>query len=285
MPRSPVRFLWTALVATGLVWSGAAAYGAPDILGEADGDAYAVAGVASNREAPSGSNSSAADAVVAFVRSAQCPNPALGTLDTPDCPGGATPVARAVCASGLVGLSPLWRRTVDPAAASGWTPWLLVAGSSTCPGDAGFPAITAADLQRLPLVPSTIGIEPPTGWTLANVPTIVFTANPTQTLRTTVLGVGVSVRATPSTFTWDFDDDTAPVSTTDPGARYPHATITHTYRAAGTHRLTLTTGWTGQFLVDGYSTWQPITGTARTTTTSDPLSVLTPRPHLVADPT
>jgi hypothetical protein len=202
----------------------------------------------------------------------------------PICPVGVGPVLVVTCPAGQVGLAPLWRRTVDPGSVTGWTAWVLLAGTSTCPGDPGFPALTASDLQRLPLVPSTIRIEPPTGWTLANVPTIVFTANGTQLLRTTILGVGVSVRATPTTFTWDFDDHTAPLTTTDPGAPYPDARITHTYRAAGTHQLTLTTGWTGQFQVDGYPTWQPITGTATTTTTSDPLTVHTARPHLVADP-
>ena len=251
--------------------------------GETDDDAFQIIG--ENSATASAAGGSSASAAVAFLRSAQCPNPALGTLDTPDCPGGATPVAAVVCPAGQVGLPPLWTRTADPGTVTGWGAWTLLPGTSTCPGDAGFPTLTATDLQRLPLVPSTIRIEPPTGWTLANVPTIVWTPNPTQTLRTTVLGVGVSVRASPTMFTWDFDDDTSTLTTADPGAPYPNESITHTYRAAGTHRLTLTTQWTGQFLVDGYPTWQPITGTATTTTTSGPLTVHTARPHLVADPT
>ena len=271
-----------ALVAVCLVTSATAASGAPDILGESDGDAYAVAGIQTPDPTASGS---VLGPVVAYLRTAQCPNPALGTLDTPDCPNGAAPVPAATCPPGQVALPPLWTRTADPTTLTGWTPWILLAGTSTCPTDPGFPTLTATDFQRLPLTPSTITIEPPTGWTLANIPTIVSTPNPPQTLRTTVLGVAVTVRATPSEFTWDFDDNTTPLTTTDPGHPYPHPSLTHTYRTAGTHHLTLTTRWTGEFRLDGYPTWQPITGTAQTTTTSGPLTVHTAQPHLVADPT
>jgi len=179
----------------------------------------------------------------------------------------------------------LWRRTRDATTATGWTPWNLIAGSGGCPGDPGFPAVTAADFQRLPLTPSAIHIEPPNGWTLANVQTIVYASGAPQTLRTAVLGLGVTVRATPARFTWTFGDGSEPLATTDPGKPYPEATITHAYRAEGVHRIGLATQWAGEFLVDGFTTWLPVNGTAQTATTSEPLSVYTARSRLVADPT
>ncbi|MGV8967186.1 MAG: hypothetical protein ACOH2F_12990, partial [Cellulomonas sp.] len=45
--------------------------------GEADDNAFQIIG---ENSATATSGGGAADAVVAFVRSAQCPNPALGTL-------------------------------------------------------------------------------------------------------------------------------------------------------------------------------------------------------------
>jgi hypothetical protein len=142
--------------------------------------------------------------------------------------------------------------------------------------------MTAADFQRLPLTPSAIHIEPPAGWTLANIPTIVYTSREPQVLRTTVLDLGVTVRATPARFTWSFDDGSAPLTTTDPGKAYPDATLTHSYRSEGTRHIGLATQWTGEFLVDGFTTWVPITGTAQTATTGDPLTVYTAHAHLVA---
>jgi len=176
----------------------------------------------------------------------------------------------------------MWTRSVDAASVTGWTPWTLVPGA--CPGNPAFPGITAADFQRLPLAPSAIHIEPPTGWTLVNVPTIVYASGEPQSLRTTVVGVGVTVRATPASFTWTFGDGSPPVATTDPGKAYPAATITHAYLAAGVHRIGLLTQWNGEFLVDGSSTWLPVTGTAQTTSTSDPLTVYTAHSRLVAGP-
>ena len=52
--------------------------------------------------------------------------------------------------------------------------------------------------------------------------------------------------------------------------------------SAGVHRIGLDTRWSGQFLVDGFTTWLPITGTATTHTTSPELTVHTARAHLVA---
>ena len=92
------------------------------------------------------------------------------------------------------------------------------------------------------------------------------------------------MRATPARFTWTFGDASAPLATTDPGKPYPDATIAHAYRAAGVHRIGLTTAWTGEFLVDGFSTWLPIDGTAQTRATSRPLTVYTARSRLVAGP-
>ncbi|WP_207218952.1 hypothetical protein, partial [Pengzhenrongella frigida] len=62
--------LWTAL-----------AWAAPDIAGEADGNAYEVAGVDRNTPPPAGAAGADPDPDVAYLRSGTCPNPAPGTLD------------------------------------------------------------------------------------------------------------------------------------------------------------------------------------------------------------
>jgi len=136
----------------------------------------------------------------------------------------------------------------------------------------------------LPLVASALSVQPRSGWALVNLDTIAFSDGAGQTLAATVLGTDVVVRAVPAGYRWDFGDGSAPLSTTQPGAPYPHATITHQYRHEETVRITLTTTWRADFQVVGSGTWEPVDGTATTQSSSAPLTIYTAVPHLVADP-
>lgn len=142
----------------------------------------------------------------------------------------------------------------------------------------------ARALATLTISPSPIVVQPPDGWTLVNVPTITYTQPAEQVLDTTLLGISVQIRATPRSFTWDYGDGTAPLSTTDPGAAYPHHTVAHTYdEPAEQVQIALTTTWSGQFRITGTPTWTDVTGTATTTSTADPLRVYEARSRLVTD--
>ncbi|UKJ65024.1 hypothetical protein H1Q78_06630 [Cellulosimicrobium cellulans] len=150
------------------------------------------------------------------------------------------------------------------------------------------PADLAGEAERafatLALAPSPIVVQPPDGWTLVNVPTITYTQPTEQTLDTTLLGISVQIRAAPRSFTWDYGDGAAPLTTTDPGAAYPHHTVAHTYdQPADQVNITLTTTWSGQFRITGTPTWTDVTGTATTTSTADPLRVYEARSRLVTD--
>lgn len=182
---------------------------------------------------------------------------------------------------GLAPVEPLWRRERASAAAA-WSDWVMVVGWS-CPQDA-LPEFTAADFRRLPLAPSPLHVQPPDGWTLVQTPTIVHTDPGPQTLTTTLLGYPVMVEATPTSWSWDFGDDTAPLVTATPGRPYPAADLTHIYTTVATRQITLTTTWTGRYQLAGTATWRPVDGTATTTTTSGPLDVLELRSHLVDEP-
>lgn len=103
--------------------------------------------------------------------------------------------------------------------------------------------------QTLPLPALTTRQQPP-GDALVGVPVIFFTDSPTtQTFTVDIRGFTVDIAATAQTFTWHTGDGTAVVST-DPGAPYPHHTVTHDY-AAGTYTAYLTTTWGATFSVDG----------------------------------
>ncbi|UNX55951.1 hypothetical protein MF406_06930 [Georgenia sp. TF02-10] len=136
--------------------------------------------------------------------------------------------------------------------------------------------VTAQDLQRLPIAPGTVSVQPDRGWVLVNIDTIVFTDAAPQVLDTVVLGTPVRVGVSPVDYTWDFGDASAPVTTTVPGAPYPNHTVAHTYtRAAEGVSVGLTVRWSGQFEVNGSGVWQPVQGTAVTSAVSAPFDVRT----------
>ncbi|WP_066463042.1 hypothetical protein [Sanguibacter suarezii] len=141
--------------------------------------------------------------------------------------------------------------------------------------------VTEADFRTLPLTPSTITVGPPHGWIPVTMATIAYTDPHPQTLTTTLLGQPVTIRATPTHYTWDWTDGTPPTTTTDPGHPWPHHTLSHTYTTTGTYTVTMTTTWTGEYSLDNGTTYTPITGTATTTTTAPPLTVHELRSHLV----
>lgn len=161
--------------------------------------------------------------------------------------------------------------------------WQLVSGDHCREDpDAFVVTLSASDLQELPIAPSGITVQPPDGWTLANLATIVQADSASQTFATTILGVGVAVEATPVSFAWDFGDGTTLV-TSDPGRPWPDPTVTHTYRRAGSHLISLTTTWSGQYQVAESGEWVTIDGVATTSSSTGPITVHAPDSHLVAD--
>ncbi len=74
------------------------------------------------------------------------------------------------------------------------------------------------------------------------------------------------------------------MTTTDPGAAYPHHTVAHIYeKPADRVEITLTTTWSGQFRITGTPDWTDVSGTATTSSTADPLRVYEARSRLVTD--
>jgi hypothetical protein len=212
-----------------------------------------------------------------------------GTLDArgaakPCVDGVTSGEATRLCADGSAALAPLQRRAVDPTTHVALGPWTQV-DAGGCPEDpVAAVTLSVEDFQRLPLTPSGPSYQPADGRGLVNMPLIVFTDASAQRLQTVVLGVPVTVRATPVSFAWDFGDGSDPLETTDPGAPYPHHTVSHTYLTAGSYTVSLSTTWRGEFQVNGQGPWLPVTGTARTSSTPFVETVEAAPSHLVADP-
>ncbi|WP_378096957.1 hypothetical protein [Cellulomonas sp. T2.31MG-18] len=203
-----------------------------------------------------------------------------GDPGLPGCSANNATLHPLVCDAGEPTL-PVWRQA-RPAATVPWTglPWQLVRGYG-CPEDV-VPPMTAEDFRRLPLPAPTLNVQPARAWVLVNKETIVYTDPAVVHLTTDLLGYPMEVEATPSRFTYDFGDGSAPLATTSPGAPWPHQDTSHVYRQLGTRTITLTTTWTGRYRVVGTTVWHDVAGTATTTATSAPFQVQELRAHLVA---
>lgn len=233
--------------------------------------------------------------LVRYMRAPQCtsptgedagPGPAIGEVvggdpGMPACGASNVTVRPLVCVDGPPTL-PLWRQA-RPTTTTPWTglPWQMVRGYG-CPEDL-VPALTVEDFRRLPLPSPALSVQPARGWVLVNKETIVYTGDAPVTLQTDLLGYAMEVEATPSRFTYDFGDGSAPLTTASPGRPWPDQDTTHVYRRLGTRTITLTTTWTGRYRVAGSAAWHTVAGTATTSATSAPFEVQERRSHLVGE--
>jgi hypothetical protein len=189
---------------------------------------------------------------------------------------------RLDCPEDSYELDALYAAERDPQTGDLGMPRLLE--RSHCVSPADLTAAAAREFARLPIEPSPVHVQPPDGWTLINVDTITFTDDEPQSFDAELLGVPVTLRATPAEFAWDYDDHTPALTTTDPGAAYPDHTVAHTYTRPGTATISLTTTWAGQFQITGAPTWTPVPGQATTQSATDPITIHEARSRLVEDP-
>ncbi|MDO8108355.1 hypothetical protein Q6348_14245 [Isoptericola sp. b441] len=192
-------------------------------------------------------------------------------------------VATRLCADGTPALAPMFRREID-AAQKALGPWVQV-DNGGCPEDAPADVIvTAADFAALPLRPSPVHLQPDRGEAVVGMDLIMYTDPTPQVLDTTILGVPVTITATPATYAWDQGDGRPPLVTSDPGTPYPHQTVARPFTHHGDYAVTLTTTWSGRYRVDGAGPDHPIAGTATTTSAPVPIHVVELHAHLVANP-
>ncbi|SFJ64489.1 hypothetical protein SAMN05216467_0322 [Cellulomonas sp. KH9] len=187
--------------------------------------------------------------------------------------------ASVQCEEGDTLVMPMWRRE-RATAASPWGEWTDI-DAGGCGVDL-LPVLTAEDFRRLPLPAPTLTLQPDRGWVLVNIETIVYTDPAPVTLRTDLLGYGVTVEAAPRSWTYDFGDGHT-LRTTSPGRPHPHHDVFHEYEHPGTTAITSTAEWTGRYQVDGSAVWRDVDGTATTTATTAAFTVEERTSRLVGD--
>jgi hypothetical protein len=139
------------------------------------------------------------------------------------------------------------------------------------------PAEVYRYFRTLPLPELTVRQQPP-GNGLVGLPVIFYTDSATtQTFTVDIRGFEVVIEAGTVSYTWHTGDGTDLISD-DPGAPYPHQTVTHDY-ASGTYTAYLTTTWGATYTVNGGAA-ADVPGT--TTTDGPPVTfaVLQARPVL-----
>ena len=189
-----------------------------------------------------------------------------------------------VCDDGSAALDPLFRRRVDPTTGAAAGLWEQV-DNGGCPEDPPATVVlTVADFRRLPIAPSSPQMQPADGRGLVNMDLILWTDPGAQTMVTTVLGVPVTVRATPVRYAWDFGDGSPPLVTTQAGGPYPDRSVARSYDRSGSYALTLTTTWAGEYQVNGTGPWLPVLGTATTTSAPVATEAVEAHPRLVSGP-
>lgn len=145
--------------------------------------------------------------------------------------------------------------------------------------EAASPGLVLREFQRLGWPASSVVIQPPDGETLVNFATNLLTINTEPTQRTvTLLGLPITIEATPSTYTWIHGDGTEQ-TTSSPGDFYPAGDVFHEYRTAETVAPSVDTTYSGRFRIRD-SDWYDIPATVTIVGPSVPLTVREARPQL-----
>ena len=133
-------------------------------------------------------------------------------------------------------------------------------------------------VRRIGLPALVTHVQPETR-TLVNVDTIVYSRPAPFDTTVPILNHSVRIHAIPTTYIWHFGDGTT-TTTTDPGAPWPHHSVTHRYQhTADAVPITLTVGYHVSYSTDG-TPWedleQPIyaTGPATTVTVDEAHAIL-----------
>ena len=153
------------------------------------------------------------------------------------------------------------------------------------PTSSGPRTITITTREAATLIAQGSGItrQPPGAQVIISKAFIVYTNPNPRYQTTTILGTTVEVEFTPTSYTWNWGDNTT-LTTTDPGHPYPHQPVTHHYQhTAKNITTTLTTTWTTRYRPAGDQNWRTIDGTITTTETSTPYDLVRITSYLTDD--
>lgn len=173
-------------------------------------------------------------------------------------------------------------------------PWQIGSGFCASPNaqplDLGDIAAQAATVTQTLQPPGPTVRVQPDGTTLVGLPTVFSGRDLTDLtpppLVNPLSGRSLQLTVRSTTWTWDFDDGTPPVTTDGPPPAYSQGIsagqlLTHTFRRAGDVDVTVTVTWTASYTISGVVGVQPVANRVTSTTTL-PLRVREARSQLVS---
>lgn len=190
----------------------------------------------------------------------------LPDVDPRTCPDGAAPLGRG------------FARTIAPTVSE----WREV-DKGGCPLPGNLETLITEAFTTSILPPTAADRQPLGEFGLVNMPLNLYADPAPHVIDVTLAGWPITITAAPTVYTWDLGDTVDPIATTDPGARAPNHSVAPILTALGTYPITLTTTWAATYQVNHTGPQHPVTGTATTTTTVAPITILEARSRLVAD--
>ncbi len=129
---------------------------------------------------------------------------------------------------------------------------------------------------------SNLVVQPPKGQTLVNFETNFYTPDK-QSIDQTVIVANrrVEIRATPTTYTFDFGDGEV-TTTASPGRPHPNLDVTHVYEQLGKVSVRLDTTYGGEYRI-GNGDWVAIPETLTVAGEPQDLEILEALPQLVLE--
>ncbi|MDZ5660674.1 hypothetical protein SFC79_02760 [Nocardioides sp. S-58] len=127
---------------------------------------------------------------------------------------------------------------------------------------------------------SRLVVQPPGGKTLVNFETNFYTLdNAAITQVRTIAQQGVSIRAVPTSYTFQFGDGSS-TTTASPGRPHPDLDVTHVYTQKATVAVSLDTTYTGEYRI-GDGDWVAIPETLTVAGAASDLQIVEALPQLV----
>lgn len=138
------------------------------------------------------------------------------------------------------------------------------------------------EFKRIEWPSSRLVVQPPGGKTLVNFETNFYTLDKrVVSQEVTVANQRVTIRAVPTTYTFDFGDETS-TATPSPGSPHPNLEITHAYAQPGDVAVSLDTTYSGEYRI-GDGDWVAIAETLTVPGEPQELEIVEAIPQLVLE--
>lgn len=186
-----------------------------------------------------------------------------------------------VCPDGSRALGRQFTRTIDRFTGAPLTDWYESAPGG-CPLPPGLREEVERHFASVTLPAPAAGRDPAGEQGLVNMPLNLYADPAPLVFEVTLGGHPVTITATPTRYAWNLGP-AGELVTVDPGGPYPDHTVLPVITVVGEVPVTVTTTWSATFRLAGRGLTYPVQGTATTTSSVAPITIVEARTHLVSE--